>query len=134
MLISDYGLGIKINHKLCFSLFLSVKTNLVGLITRRTYNITSNAKKFISQNSPSLPPTNIHLNHNTNPSETDYPNIKLRSLNLPSFFRDTFYSFVHDNASLWNVQKIHYLRLSLKAELLETIKSLEISYANRTLA
>ncbi|XP_050509020.1 uncharacterized protein LOC126886203 [Diabrotica virgifera virgifera] len=69
--------------------------------------------------------------------------VKLPILNLPSydgsletwmFFRDSFSSIIHENDALANVQKFHYLQLSLKGEAAETISSLQICDANYEVA
>ena len=65
--------------------------------------------------------------------------IKLPRLDLPTFsgsfsdwisFRDIFQATVHNNASLSNVQKLQYLKLSLKGEALTIIQNVQISDAN----
>ncbi|XP_072389396.1 uncharacterized protein [Diabrotica undecimpunctata] len=65
-------------------------------------------------------------------------NIRLPTINLPSFegdydtwlfFRDTFNSIIHTNSELSNIQKFHYLRLSLKGIAADTIRNLDISDA-----
>lgn len=98
------------------------------------YNIISLAQKYISEFSDNS------VNSSNNNSATE---IKLPSLNLPNFdgsydqwlfYRDTFLSIIHDNASLSNIQKFHYLRLSLKGAAAETIKSLQISADNYNIA
>ncbi|XP_045463807.1 uncharacterized protein LOC123673366 [Harmonia axyridis] len=102
------------------------------------YTVTANATKFIfdcnnDQNSAKACTSN----------QISTNDIKLPSLNLPSFdgaydqwlfFRDTFISIIHQNSSLSNIQKFHYLRLSLKGTAAETIKALEISANNYDVA
>ncbi|ENN79946.1 hypothetical protein YQE_03618, partial [Dendroctonus ponderosae] len=70
-------------------------------------------------------------------------NVKLPPIPLPTFdgaydvwlfFKDTFHSLIHDNASIANVQKFHYLRLSLKGPAADLLKSLECSAANYDIA
>lgn len=69
--------------------------------------------------------------------------IKLPTINLPKFngafqnwleFRDTFQSLIHNNVSVSNVQKFHYLKASLEGDAALVIKSLEISAANYNVA
>lgn len=109
------------------------------------YDVTSAAQKFLTDLEPerSHSPSNSVASSGRNIQVHNHNNIKLPALNLPSFdgsyenwlfFRDTFSSVIHNNNSLSNVQKFHYLRLSLKSEATETVKSLEISDANYTLA
>ncbi|XP_050503610.1 uncharacterized protein LOC126882679 [Diabrotica virgifera virgifera] len=50
------------------------------------------------------------------------------------FFRDSFSSIIHENDALANVQKFHYLQLSLKGEAAETISSLQIGDVNYEVA
>lgn len=69
--------------------------------------------------------------------------VKLPTINLPKFngqyvkwleFHDTFASLIHDNESLSDVQKFHYLRASLESDASDIIKSLQISAANYDIA
>ncbi|KAJ8975719.1 hypothetical protein NQ317_004183 [Molorchus minor] len=84
----------------------------------------------------------IHDNDESD-SNLNLKNIKLPTINLPKFtgiyqnwleFRDTFRSLIHDNISISNVQKFHYLRASLESDAALVIKSLEISSANYEVA
>lgn len=70
-------------------------------------------------------------------------NIRLPQLNLPTFdgsldqwlfFRDSFGSIIHQNTSMSNVQKFHYLRLSLRGTAADRIKSLQICDVNYEIA
>ncbi|XP_029053874.2 uncharacterized protein LOC114881298 [Osmia bicornis bicornis] len=70
-------------------------------------------------------------------------NIKLPTMQLPSFdgnysdwlkFRDTFTAVIHENESLCDVQRFHYLNLSLKGAAARIIQSLGVSEANYRLA
>ncbi|KAJ8947301.1 hypothetical protein NQ317_003027, partial [Molorchus minor] len=79
------------------------------------------------------------LNNSSRVISEEIFNIKLPRINLPSFdgtynnwlyFKDTFNSIVHDNRTISDVQKFHYLRSCLKGEAAELIKSLEVSSAN----
>ncbi|XP_057671224.1 uncharacterized protein LOC130902951 [Diorhabda carinulata] len=87
-----------------------------------------------SENSPEIQ-TNEHLQ--------SLNNVRLPTINLPKYsgvyqnwleFRDTFYSLIHENKSVSNIQKFHYLRASLEGEAALVIKSLEISTANYEVA
>lgn len=69
--------------------------------------------------------------------------VRLPTLNLPTFdgtydqwlfFKDTFTSIIHDDGGLSNIQKFHYLRLSLKGKAAEVIQALEISASNYKIA
>ncbi|XP_073952157.1 uncharacterized protein [Choristoneura fumiferana] len=70
-------------------------------------------------------------------------NVKLPQIQLPTFdgnyskwleFRDTYLSIVHNNGSLNEINKFHYLRTSLEGSAAIVIKSLEISAANYAVA
>ncbi|XP_056643852.1 uncharacterized protein LOC130449836 [Diorhabda sublineata] len=70
-------------------------------------------------------------------------NVKLPTINLPCFdgnysqflyFKDTFKSIIHNNSDISEIQKFHYLCLSLKGEAADIIHSLEISAANYDIA
>jgi len=65
--------------------------------------------------------------------------IRLPPISLPEFngdykqwlnYRDSFESFVHSNNHLSDIQKLHYLKSSLKNEAAQVIESLETSSAN----
>ncbi|XP_050059796.1 uncharacterized protein LOC126551079 [Aphis gossypii] len=65
--------------------------------------------------------------------------IRLPPISLPEFngdykqwlsYRDTFESLVHSNNHLPDIQKLHYLKSSLKNEAAQVIESLETSSAN----
>lgn len=43
------------------------------------------------------------------------------------YFKDTFVSIVNDNLSISQIQKFHYLRLSLKGDAADVVKNLELS-------
>ncbi|XP_043257983.1 uncharacterized protein LOC122400525 [Colletes gigas] len=71
------------------------------------------------------------------------PAIKLPVIQLPSFdgnyngwlkFRDTFLSLIHNNESLSDIQKFHYLDSSLEGCAARIIQSLGISDANYKIA
>lgn len=65
--------------------------------------------------------------------------VKLPTIALPKFngefeswlgFRDTFKSLIHDNRSIGDVQKFHYLKASVVGEAEEVIGSIELSDTN----
>lgn len=69
--------------------------------------------------------------------------IKLPTIDLPHFsgecqnwleYRDTFESLIHNNKSIDDIQKFHYLRASLQGEASDIIKSLEMSSHNYRVA
>ncbi|XP_045778087.1 uncharacterized protein LOC123875994 [Maniola jurtina] len=69
--------------------------------------------------------------------------VKLPTINIPKYsgdcgnwleFRDTFISLIHDNSSISNIQKFHYLRASLEGSAAQIICSLEFSASNYCLA
>ncbi|XP_076391767.1 uncharacterized protein LOC143265171 [Megachile rotundata] len=70
-------------------------------------------------------------------------NVRLPTIQLPSFdgnyshwlrFRDSFISLVHQNETLSDVQRFHYLNSSLKGAVSRVIHSLGVSEANYKLA
>ncbi|XP_076225075.1 uncharacterized protein LOC116434182 [Nomia melanderi] len=70
-------------------------------------------------------------------------NVRLPTMQLPLFdgnysdwikFRDTFTALIHENESLSDVQRFHYLNSSLKGAVARVIQSLGISEANYNLA
>lgn len=65
--------------------------------------------------------------------------VKLPTLNLPSFsglyeqwlcFYDTFNSLIHENNTLTNIQKFHYLKSCLTSDAAQVIESLGLSSDN----
>lgn len=75
--------------------------------------------------------------------QTALTKIKLPTINLPTFngkydallgFYDNFKAVVHDNPDLTPVQKLHYLRSSLKDEATQVIQALETSSQNYNIA
>lgn len=70
---------------------------------------------------------------------TTYSNIKLPTIQLPSFdgnhlkwmeFRDTFDSLINNNSSIPEINKFHYLRSSLEKGASNVIKSIEFTAVN----
>ncbi|XP_063920800.1 uncharacterized protein LOC135135633 [Zophobas morio] len=79
------------------------------------------------------------INNRENPT----PKITLPALKLPEFsgsysdwtsFRDTFKSVIHENSSLSNIEKFHYLRSTLKGEAFRAIESLSPVNVNYEIA
>ncbi|KAF0769852.1 Integrase catalytic domain-containing protein, partial [Aphis craccivora] len=69
--------------------------------------------------------------------------IPLPKIDLPTFdgnllewrsFRDIFVSLVHDNSSIGDAQRFHFLMASLKGDALNVIKSIPLSATNYALA
>ena len=69
--------------------------------------------------------------------------VKLPPIRLPTFegkydswleFKDSFLSLVHNNEALNSIQKFYYLRSSLSTEVLEVIKSIDVSSDNYDIA
>lgn len=84
--------------------------------------------------------------HNPPPTgqlSNNHLNVKLPTINLPVFdsdintwleFKDTFRSLIHDNPSIADVMKFHYLRACLTGESQKIIQSIETSAANYEVA
>lgn len=116
--------------------------------------ILSDNKMLFNSNSRSVRSESVHsdsrhemevfsTNSLQNPISENINHIKLPTINLPKFngafqnwleFRDTFQSLIHNNVSVNNVQKFHYLKASLEGDAALVIKSLEISSANYNVA
>ncbi|XP_072398266.1 uncharacterized protein [Diabrotica undecimpunctata] len=102
------------------------------------FHITSAVRDFIDTNLSKPRDQAAQASNSTISSENRSINIRLPAINLPSFegdydnwlfFRDTFNSIIHTNTELSNIQKFHYLRLSLQVIAAETIRNLDISEA-----
>lgn len=69
--------------------------------------------------------------------------VKLPSIDLPSFngryedwlsFSETFQALIHKNEALSDVQRLHYLKSSLKGDASQVLQSLELIASNYTVA
>jgi len=90
------------------------------------------------------PIQNVNAQENQNPNEpTRKFAVKLPTMNLPTFdgsyehwlnFYDSFTALVHNNTTLPDIQKLYYLRSSLKGIAAEIIDSLESSAQNYPVA
>lgn len=116
------------------SSFFSV-IGAANLIINRTERL-SHSLSQSQINSPASNPSPAEIN-------TVSSHVKLPTINIPTFsgayeswlnFRDTYNSLIHENFSLSNVQKFHYLRSSLADEAAEQIHSLETTDANYEIA
>ncbi|XP_030757751.1 uncharacterized protein LOC115883521 [Sitophilus oryzae] len=85
----------------------------------------------------------VSFRHNSVVSNSVQSLVKLQSIKLPTFdgqygnwleFKDSFVALVDSNPTLNSIQKFYYLRSSLSAEVLEIIKSIEVSSSNYTVA
>ncbi|XP_030759214.1 uncharacterized protein LOC115884703, partial [Sitophilus oryzae] len=107
------------------------------------FELMSIAKRFLSlhavQNEPNV---SIHSS-SSGIQEASTPNIKLPQITLPTFdgsyehwlfFKDTFESLIHKEPSIPLINKFHYLRLSLKGQAADLLKSLECSSSNYEVA
>lgn len=77
------------------------------------------------------------------PTNPGIQGVRLPTINLPKFkgnydswleFKDTFESLIHNNGSISEIQKFHYLRASLEADASKIIHSLEFTAENYTTA
>ncbi|XP_063363671.1 uncharacterized protein LOC134652418 [Cydia amplana] len=97
-------------------------------------NIEGDLKDLLNSNTKQI---------NPNISNSDNQVGKLPRIQLPSFsggyeqwptFKDLFLSIVHNNASLSNVQKLHYLKTSVSGEAEAILKHVQITESNYTQA
>ncbi|XP_050516397.1 uncharacterized protein LOC126891261 [Diabrotica virgifera virgifera] len=109
----------------------------------RYFKIISDIKNLILSRRPTDTSDSRSVNGSIAAGPTNTSNIKLPPLNLATFdgsfdqflfFRDSFNSIINDDTSLSNVQKFHYLRLSLRGIAADTIKSLQVCDANYDIA
>ncbi|XP_066600221.1 uncharacterized protein [Prorops nasuta] len=111
------------------------------------FQITGQARALLARGLPPRQDTNIsnnvpytmNIDAASGTSLTRTPGIKLPTIELPKFngdlsdwlgFRDTYKSLIHENKSISDIQKFHYLRASLGPNAGEAIKSLELSELN----
>lgn len=111
---------------------------------RDYFAITSAVHKFILSKKIEYDTTsNISFNNSNSRGNSNMTNISLPQLKLPTFdgtinqwlfYRDSFKSIIHDNNTMSNVQKFHYLRLSLEGSAADRINSLQICDDNYEVA
>ncbi|XP_050516560.1 MATH and LRR domain-containing protein PFE0570w-like [Diabrotica virgifera virgifera] len=86
---------------------------------------------------------NASISSNPNSSNAPTHHVKLPSISLPYFdgsfdqflfYKDTFQALIHNDKSIPDINKFHYLRLSLKGQAADLLKSLEISANNYSVA
>ncbi|XP_052741090.1 uncharacterized protein LOC112045429 [Bicyclus anynana] len=74
---------------------------------------------------------------------TNLPEVKLPTIHIPTFsgkytewpsFSDLFISIIHNNASLDDVRKLHYLKSLLSGEAEQLLKTITVTSQNYTLA
>jgi len=107
------------------------------------YEVISDAKQFIfdisSHSVPSTQNPSDVVNSTSSSSCTKPLNVKLPLIELPKFsgdfnqwleFKELFLSLIHNVDNLDAVQKLHYLRTSLKDSALQCIQSLEVTESN----
>lgn len=112
------------------------------------FKITSDVKQFLD-NKTVIQGCETNSTQGVKPAEnadslnSSSVQVQLPPLNLPTFngsfdqwlfFRDSFVSIIHENTKLPDIQKFHYLRLSLEGSAAEMIKSLQTSADNYNVA
>ncbi|XP_044746498.1 uncharacterized protein LOC123308039 [Coccinella septempunctata] len=110
----------------------------------RYYTSTAKAKKLIEKFKPAdSDNSSIVIQANSSQNSQNNGGIKLPDIKLPKFdgsfqtwldFRDIFESLIHDNSSLNEIQKFHYLRASLVGSATQVIRALEFSASNYKIA
>lgn len=113
-------------------------------IETRAFDLISISNKHISQFNPNkerLSVSNESIINSQNSFQAQ--NIKLPTIELPSFsgnfvewraFEDTFLALIHRNESLSKIQKLCYLKSSLKGEAYGLIKTLDTIESNYDIA
>lgn len=108
------------------------------------FQITCLAKKYISDLDASNSKRDLDsLTINSSSNAFDLGSVRLPPITIPTFdgsydnwlfFKDTFASIIHENACLSDIQKFHYIRLSLKGPSSDIVSSLETSSDNYKIA
>ncbi|XP_054278771.1 uncharacterized protein LOC128997196 [Macrosteles quadrilineatus] len=102
-----------------------------------TLKIIGKAKSFTTNNQEN---TSIQMKTSDRVSG---PKLNLPVLNQPSFdgsfddwfpFSDMFWVVIHNNESLTDIEKLHYLKSCLKKEAFDVISSLELTSTNYAVA
>lgn len=100
------------------------------------HNALSNLQKLAISRTPGNNPVASNQSECNNGTA---PNVRLPVINLPEFsglykdwlpFYDSFKSLIHENSSLSDCQKFHYLKSCLKGEASRSIESLTTSNSN----
>ncbi|XP_045450171.1 uncharacterized protein LOC123658924 [Melitaea cinxia] len=85
---------------------------------------------------------NVGLQINESVGQNNLINVRLPKITIPTFsgnyiewtsFRDLFVSLIHNNASLDNVQKLHYLKSHLSGEAEQLLRHIPITSSNYNL-
>lgn len=114
-----------------------------GLIEDQYFELSAKALDYIKEFKLTPQPNTVPSNVNNSTPSTSAPQIRLPSLHLPTFsgkveewipFSDSFKSLITSNDSLDTIQKLHYLKSSLKGEALNVISSLEVTASNYQIA
>lgn len=109
--------------------------------TNRLYSISAKCKRKLIELQRAVSPVLSEVN--SVHSMINSSNVKLPTIQLPSFagncvdfpkFRDTFESLIINNATLSDVQKLHYLNSTLKDEAKLLINNLPITNENFSVA
>lgn len=101
------------------------------------YSILARAESILSKDEE-VPKSSTCHHHSNKPVS-----VKLPTISLPTFdgayehwleYRDTYLSLVHNSTDISNIQKMHYLKSSLKGSAQQVINSIEISSDNYPVA
>ena len=99
--------------------------------------------KSISKQSDSIEPSSSNQVNSSSNSQEQRLQVKLPTIKLPDFngqfdqwlpFRETYTSLIHDQSSINDLQKFHYLKASLAGDALKVIESISLSSSNYKIA
>lgn len=99
-----------------------------------TYTLIATMEELLEKHSP---PSIIDVSHASQPIAHD--TMRLPAINIPTFngkiedwpsFIDTFNALIHNNHTLSNIQKFHYLKTSIIGSAADIIKNLTITAEN----
>lgn len=111
------------------------QTEILSKFEKRWFTVLSELQLLLETKESQLNQQNMSK-HESSQSQI---NVRLPTINLPEFngaykdwlpFYDAFNSLIHENNSLDNCQKFHYLKSCLKGEAMRAIESLTISNKN----
>lgn len=106
------------------------------------YSLLSLGKKYLHENKNNEDKSSDSSSHATT-GVGILQNVKLPDINLPIFdgslhnwleFRDVFESLIHNNESISDIQRFHYLRASVRSEPAQIISTIEFSSSNYKVA
>uniref|UniRef100_A0A8D8Q0I4 CCHC-type domain-containing protein n=1 Tax=Cacopsylla melanoneura TaxID=428564 RepID=A0A8D8Q0I4_9HEMI len=126
-----------------FNRYLEESNNVIDSLRWKEEQLLDIRENSLQDRDEGSVASNGSMHTATSRQQLEGPHVKLPPIELPSFrgdsdqwlpFKDTFCALVQDNDFLTDVQKLHYLKSSLKGEALGLVGSLSSSGQNYKIA